>query len=45
MHKKKSPSRDLESDEVKNLRINPQGEKKEKEKREKGKRRWKDGER
>jgi protein O-GlcNAc transferase len=32
VHKEKSPSRDLESEEVKNLRINPQGEKKEKEK-------------
>ena len=32
MHKEKSPSRDLESEEVKNLRISPQGEKKEKEK-------------
>ena len=27
MHKVKSPSRDLESEEVKNLRINPQGDK------------------
>lgn len=32
VHKVKSPSRDLESEEVKILRINPQGEKKEKEK-------------